>query len=433
MEEYTDNTTGVCHVLETGDDEEVRTILGDREKIRHTGIIRAGVKVPKNSCTAAEKTKFKQLEAEGLPYDEIDKALGGKPKSKDSKLFPTNVDYFVIRDCDFRRPDDAELIRSKYADPDGHVRRIPIWFTVSDLDKAIPHNFRAFDGNGNVRAYSYYNHNQLMLKYAPKSIKDPKKTDWIEIPFDPDKPPADCHKIDFGGMYRVNVEGIRGLGEIIVPTKSWYGMGDAVAQLKRVRQPNLLGRFDGMFQGKSFLELCKVEEWVKDPDGKRVRQWIITVELAIDPCELARHAETRRERGMVGLSLLNGTPREAHPFAPAAIPGVETAFTAALYPVGQPEPQAGQPEPPQAEQPEEQKEEISVRRRNCLTYLANSAKVLALTEKQIHDFAATSCFGSAVEDLSDDELAKFCENLRATIKNKDAENVKADILAVIGG
>ena len=419
MEEYTDNSTGVTHVLETGDEEEVRTILGDREKIRHTGIIRAGVKIPKNSCTPAEKAKFKQLETEGLPYDEIDKALGGRPKSKDSKLFPTNVDFFVIRDCDFRRPADAQMIRSKYADADGQVRRIPIWFTVGDLDKAVPHNFRAFDGNGNVRAYSYYNHNQLMLKYIPKTIKDPKKTDWIETPFDPDKPPADCYKIEFGGLYRVNVPEIRGLGEIVVPTKSWYGLGDAVAQLKRVRQPNLLGRFDGMFKGKPFLELCKVEEWVKDPDGKKVRQWIITVELSIDPGELAVYAEDRRDRGLNSLALLNGARplQPVSPFSPqpAAPPAAELHVA---------EPAAVEHETGGAGS------ELSERRKKCLDYLSTVAKLLAMPEKTIFDFAATSNFGAAVEDLTDDELAKFCENLRLTLKSKDPESVKADIEAV---
>lgn len=418
MEEYTDNSTGVAHVLETGDEEEVRTILGDREKIRHTGIIRAGVKVPKNTCTPAEKAKFKQLEAEGLPYDEIDKALGGKPKSKESKLFPTNVDYFVIRDCDFRRPADAQMIRDKYADADGHVRRIPIWFTVGDLDKAIPHNFRAFDGNGNVRAYSYYNHNQLVLKYAPKSIRDPKKTDWIEVSFDPEKPPADCYKIEFGGLYRVNIPDIRGLGEIVVPTKSWYGLGDAVAQLKRVRQPNLLGRFDGMFKGKPFLELCKVEEWVKDPDGKRVRQWIITVELSIDPAELAVYAEEKRDRGIIGLNTLNGARRPASLFQPGPVEP----------PVVAP-PESAAPAPAEKREQADPKE-MTERRHKCFTFMETVAKGLDLPASTIHNFAAVSCFSNAVAELDDDALAKFCEQLRGTLKNRDPESVRADIEAV---
>src|ERR1035437_4830822 len=90
--------------VETGEEEDSKALLGDSTRIFHKGIVRAGVKVIKNSCTPEEKAKFKTLEAQGFPYDEIDKALGGTPKSGKSKLFPANVDYFTIRDCDFEDP-----------------------------------------------------------------------------------------------------------------------------------------------------------------------------------------------------------------------------------------------------------------------------------------------------------------------------------------
>jgi hypothetical protein len=310
MTDEMDNSTAITHVIETGDLEEARSILGDREKIRYAGIIRAGVKVPKNTCTPQEKAKFKELEAQGLPYDEIDTILGGKPKTATSKLFPTNVDFFVIRDCDFRRPGDAAYIREHYKDPDGKVRRIPIWLTKGEIEAVIPHNFRAFGGDGSLRCVSFYDGDDLKFKYLPKDVKSPKAEDWRVLDSDDEEEATKAcgYKVQFGGLYKVNVPGLRGLGEILVPTRSWYGMGDAVGQLKGVR--GLLGRFDGLLDGNPFLELCKVQETVKDPSGKKVKQWLITIELSVDPMELARHAAKTLERGKRSLALFNGEKTE---------------------------------------------------------------------------------------------------------------------------
>jgi hypothetical protein len=322
--ESLDNSNSIAHIIETGDLEEARSILGDREKIRYAGIIRAGVKIPKNSCTAEEKKKFLELEAQGLPYDEIDRQIGGEPKTAKSKLFPTNVDNFVIRDCDFRRPSDAAYIREHFKDTDGKVRRLPVWLATDVLDQVIPHNFRAFGGDGSLRCVSFYDGDDLKFKYIKKGVTNPKTEDWqILDSDDEDAATKACgYKVQFGGLYKVNIPGLRGLGEILVPTRSWYGMGDAYAQLKKVRQ--LLGRFNGLLNGEPFLELCKVQETVKDPSGKKVKQWLITIELAVDPMELARHAENTLTRGRAALSLFNSQPAAAAYAAAHVTPAVAT-------------------------------------------------------------------------------------------------------------
>lgn len=316
-------------IIETGEVEEARMVLGDREKIRYAGVIRAGVKLPKNSCTAAEKEKFRMLEAEGLPYDDIDKQLGGTPKSGKSKLFPSNADHFIIRECDYNRPADAQYILKEFAGDDGKVRRIPVWFPVDDINVAIPHGFMAFDGSSSVRASSYYEGDTLMLKYVSKdkNILVPKKGDWVSVPFDPDAPPSDAPSgIDFCGMYRVYIPGIKGLSEIIVPTKSWYGLGDAVAVLRRAR--SIRGRFNGLLDGKPFLELCKVQQTVKAPDGKKQKQWIITLECSVDAAELERDAGSRVVRGKNSMQLLNGR-RPATTLTAAMISNEAAALDAA--------------------------------------------------------------------------------------------------------
>lgn len=396
LPEGMDNTTGIAQILETGDLEEAQSILGDREKIRYAGIIRAGVKVPKKNCKPQELALFKKLEAEGLPYDEIDRQMGGTPKSKDSKLFPTNTDYFVIRQCDFRRESDADLIMERYADKDGHVRRIPIWLTVGDLDKVVPHNFREFDGSGNVKAFSYYEGKNLMLKYVPKGTKPPyKKEDWKTCTYDPDDPPKDAPPVKFGGLYKVNIPGLKGLGEIVVPTRSWYGLGDAVAQLRRVR--SLLGRFNGLLNGEPFLELCKVEETVRTPEGEKQKQWIITVELAIDPMELARYAEPTQVAARAQHAMRMLTGRTAAPSSapqPSAVPPVDALAQG------------------------QAKTDPKVKA--AITALEEMVEKASITPEQIRSYVVFQYDGQCLDDMTVDELTAVYKAVRLELhKDRD--------------
>ncbi len=424
-----DNVNAIANIIETGEVEEAQMILGDREKIRYSGIIRAGVKIPKNSCSTADKELFKKLEAEGLPYDEIDRKIGGEPKSAKSKLFPTNCDHFVIRPCDFKREADADYILDNFADPDGHVRRIPIWLTMADIKSAIPHNFRAFDGSGSVRAVSDYQDGQLVLRYIPTGIKGPaKKEDWKTAPFNPDKPPADAPKgIQFGGLYKVNIPGLRGLGEIVVPTRSFYGMGDAVGQLKRVR--SLLGRFNGLLNGQPFLELCKVAEIVKTPDGKKQKQYIITIELSIDPMELARHAEKLMERGPAAIAMFNGHKPSAPP------PVLPTESAPPVEPIKSQDPPTAPTSTNSA--PDStgsgQSPASSVRRNKVLAYIGTLPEILhPITLAELMLFISYCNSGQTVEELSDDDLAKTATSIKDSIKG-NKELFQRDLIVAIGG
>ena len=322
----------IDEAIETGEVEEARMILGDRERVRYAGVIRAGKQVPVNSkCSAQDKALYEKLDAQGIPYDEINKQMGGKPKSRESKLTMTNIDHFVIRDCDFKKPADAQYIRETFADTDGKVRRIPIWLVTGDLGAVIPHNHAAFDGGSNIRAYTYYEGETLMIKYVPKSVgMAVKPEDWVVEAFDHDKPPVNAPTVKFGGMYKVNIPGIKGIGEIVIPTGSWYGLGDAIAVLKKVRTS--LGRFSGLLNDEPFLELVKVQEMVKAPDGTKKKQWLVTIELSIDPMELARHSENRLSRGIAAINSINGV-KSAPVVADAATVVVASAVAAKQSPV----------------------------------------------------------------------------------------------------
>jgi len=412
--EQLDATNSLVNVIETGDTEEVAMILGHKEKIRCAGIVRPGIKVLKKSATPAEVAKFKQMEAEGYGYDAIDIALGGKPKTATSKLFPSNSDYFVVRDCDFKKAGDAQFIRKNYADPDGRVRRIPVWFTVGQIDRVMPHGFKAFGGDGHVRCASFYDDadGRLKFRYVPKALLNPKADDWRVLDSDDeDEAGKACgYKVTFGGMYRVNVVGLRGLEEVIIPTKSWYGLGYSVATLRRVR--SILGRFDGLVNGKPFFELCKVKEEVTTPDGKKQDQWLVTLELSVDPIELAQYAEPQAvaARASRAMQMFSGAPASPPAAAPAA-PGPLSDLPAEL---GGDEVEAGAGE------------QVSGRRMKLMDYLSKAAHAIGLSTEQMHLFVEKQ--RGPVGSLSEDVLATVCESVRTSIKN-GAEGFKADVLA----
>lgn len=294
---------------EIGELKEVNMILGGRERVRHSGVIRPGIKVPVASATDQQKALYAKMYEEGEDFDVIDAAMlkAGSRTQQKSLLRPVNIDHFIIRDSDFSRPSDAEMIRQQYADEKGIVRRIPIWFPSNDIATAIPHNFVAFDGGHNVRCHSFYDGEDLKFRYLPKTFQGTAKPkDWLVLDTDDEHEATKAcgYKVKFGGRYHFYIEGVKSVGEMILPTCSWYGLGDGVAVLRRIR--TIYGRFSGLFDGRPFLELVKVKAKVKTPEGKRIDQWVVTVESTVDMIELQRYAENRPSRGVAALQLLNG-------------------------------------------------------------------------------------------------------------------------------
>ena len=369
------NTPNVARVIEDGDLEEIRTILGDRERIRHEGIIRPGIKIPLASCSQKEKDIYKKLYADNVPFNEIDKAMG---KTGKSRLRPSNCDYFTVRENDFKSPDNARHILENYADADGHVRRIPIWFPLGELHMVIPHNFRAFSSGG-IRAYSFYEGSELLCKHVPKDIKAPSKDDWQIRPCEETSCAAYKSKAcKFGGIFKVNVPGVRGMGQVIIPTNSWYGLGDAIANLNMIRE--VYGKFNGLFQGKPFLELCKVQEEIKIPGGQKQKQWIPTILPTVDMMELAQHCDPAsiKARAASAHSLLGNSPP-----------------------------------------PTEDTEEDSSVHEEAITYLEGLTASMGLSMEQIESYIErdfTSVSGVSFEDMSVDEIRKICTEIHARKK-----------------
>lgn len=412
-EEGLDNTNAIANIVETGDLHEVAMILGDRERVRHAGVIRPGIKIPLSGCSQKQKDIYSRMLDEGHGFEAIDSAMlqvAEKGYTKKTCLRPANSDYFTIRDEDFRRPADAQYIRNNFADTDGKVRRIPCWFSQSDINKVMPHNFRAFS-KGGLRCVSFYDGSKLKFKYLPKEFQgSPKAEDWKILDSDDEALATKACGIEvkFGGMYRVYVPGTRGAGEIICPTQSWYGLGESVGVLRRVR--SILGRFDGLLNGDAFFELCKVPEMVTTPEGKRQQQWIVTLELAADPMALARYAEPQAvaARSAEALSILTGRR------APVAEqPPVEPVATAHVEP------------PPPAVHTEDFDRVAAI---NAVVSLVTAN---GIGEREIGIYAASQGMGEDLSTMDKAGMTDLYKHVRAAMK-EDAEAFVAMVKDIAG-
>lgn len=315
------NTIGVNSVLDAGDLAEVRMILGDRDRVKHAGVIRPGIKIPLQSCTKEQIATYHEMLDAGAGFGVIDKKLVEmRPKNTQGRdarswLRPANADHFTIRPEDFRRPGDAERLVRDYQDADGKVRRLPVWFALGEIHRVIPHNYRGFSGGGIVRfSSSYAPDGNLRCRYLPQGAKVPGKDAYQERACPGLDDPQKCEdykakRCAFGGLIRCNVPGVSGVGEVIVPTQSWNGLGESIANLRRVR--DVFGRFHGLFHGGPFLELVKVREMVRTAEGKRQEQWVIVVEPSVPIEELAAAREQEgpeRARAALAIFAQRSTP-----------------------------------------------------------------------------------------------------------------------------
>lgn len=417
-----DGRYSMTDLIENGDDRDIRMILGNRDRIRPAGKIRPGIKSPVGSCSAAQKALYEKMLADNIGFDAIDAELlklEAKGSTRKSCLRPSNCDYFVIRDEDFSRASDAQLIRSKYADSDGKVRRIPVWFLMSERHRAIPHAFTAFDGGGNLRCVSFYDGDKLKFRYLPREIKAAKPEDWKVLDSEnEDEATKACGlKVSLTGAYHIQVPGVRSVGGVLVNTKSWYGLSDAMAVINEVRK--VMGRFDGLFHGEPFFELVKVVQTMK-VEGKTTKQWIVTLELSVDMMELARYAEPQAvaARSANALSLLTG--RQTSVMQPSVCQSVPDAPAA----MPDPGPPVGAANSGDIVKPDYDHAAAA-------RALSDLISPHGLTLEEMEIYSASQGHGQVFKDMSKAEMTDFYKIVRAALK-EDAENFVGMVREIAG-
>jgi hypothetical protein len=325
-----DNTTATRECLSNS--EMSSTLLEPIFRLPKAGIIRPGIKSLKKGSTPDDQAIYSKMLEEGATWDEIDRALG-KDKNGKSKLIPENVDYFTIRQEDCKNPDDAKRLHELYADPDGKIRSLPVWFSINEWHNIIPHGLRAFGKMQGIRYYSDIIEKQnadgkkefIRICRYPLHVEPGKRIyggrRYGERPCDPDNcPEYQSQNCSFGGVICCHIPGVRGVGAWLIPTTSWYSLTnikstlDIITNLTRGRIAGLVEpSADSPSRFKTVFRIRKVTETVSMIDQKsgnptKVEQDLIHLDVDIDLTELAVNYDNQRliTTGFSSAALLNG-------------------------------------------------------------------------------------------------------------------------------
>lgn len=330
--ERVDHTTGATREITNGNTEAASTLLGPVFMMPKAGVIRPGIKVLKKNCTDRDKEIYNGFLQKGATWDEIDRAIGPDGKGR-SKLIPSNADYFSIRPEDCKNPDDAKRLHDLYADDDGKIRNLPVWFSVNEWVNVIPHGLRAFGKQQGLRYFSEieeYGQNgstgfNRICKY-PLEIKPGKRVyggrKYGRRPCDPDN----CQEYqsgvcNFGGVIRCHIPGVKGIGVWLIPTTSWYSLSnikstlEIVAGLTRGRIAGLVDNDPDFPSGiRTVFRLRKTPEevsMINTQSGKsqRVEQDLIHLDVDMDITMLAVQFNSQRviSMGVDSAKLLNSS------------------------------------------------------------------------------------------------------------------------------
>jgi hypothetical protein len=301
------------------DNEEFFTpLLGDDDNIKTLGVIRPGIMVLKKESTQADVERYDRLLAQGTSWTDMAKDLG-------DKLIPQNVDYFTVNGHDCVNPANADLIKKLYADPDGRLRSIPVYFPMNEWWNIIPHRLCCYgltkglkhrsgfeyerDDRGRIADYS-------MVCETPEDLEAGKKLfggrAWTRRPCDPEScPEYQREECRFSGRIYFMIPGIKGMGSWVIPTKSWYSMKRLKKTLRDMYQLTN-GRIAYLLhKGETIFTLRKVKatipciDWEKG-ETKMRQQYLIDLDVVVDPLEVAREYSIEKvlQRGARAMTML---------------------------------------------------------------------------------------------------------------------------------
>ncbi len=290
------------------------------------GVIRPGIMVLKRGCTQEDEKIYGDGIARGYTWDEIDKRLGPDAQQK-SKLTPRNVDFFTVREDDVIDPAWARAIKEQYADPQGNIRKLPVWFSSNEWWNIIPHSLKCWSAGG-LRYWSTFKTVRNLEDGQPDRKRvceyfldgpDRKRVfggrDRGERPCDPDN----CREYQrkeckFSGSILFYMPGVPG-GPWLIPTTSWYSINAIYAALKEMKEITH-GRVAKLWiKGKAVFQLRKVKDTVSHINGgqpERKDQYLIYLEPTVDLMELASEYEDKKvmARGTTAATLLSRSAPE---------------------------------------------------------------------------------------------------------------------------
>ena len=322
-----DNTTGLTREIGYENSETIATLLGPIFRLPKAGVIRPGIKVLKKGCSEQDKGMYTSMASKGATWNEIDQILGSDTHGR-NKLIPTNVDYFTVKPEDCNNSDDAKRLHDMYADSDGTIRSLPVWFPVNEWYNIIPHGLRVFgkqvglkfhshfkeirDEGGRVTGYCRVCRFPLPVKQGKRIFGGRKKG---ERPCEPDNcPEYQRGECKFGGVIQCYIPGVKGVGVWLIPTTSWYSLSNIKSTLEIVASVTG-GRIAGLIGGKPVFRIRKAADKVSmintdSGNTQKVEQELIYLDVDVDMTELAVYYEKSQVlgRGISASQLLSTQP-----------------------------------------------------------------------------------------------------------------------------
>ncbi len=315
------NRASTAHVLTNSDDNEefLTPLLGlDDERVKTSGIIRPGIMVLRKDCSDADRVKYEQLLTRGTSWTDMAKELG-------DILTPRNVDYFTVNSHDCLNPANADLIKKLYADSDGKIRSIPVYFPMNEWWNLIPHRLCCFGATRGLKHRSGFEYERddrgrivdyRMVCETPENLEPGKRLfggrGWMTRPCDPEScleyQKEECR---LSGRIYFMIPGIKGMGSWVIPTSSFYSMKRLKKTLRDMHQLTN-GRIAYLLhKGETIFMLRKVKATIPSVDWKKGettmrQQYLIDLDVVVDPLEVAREYSVERmlEKGRKALTAL---------------------------------------------------------------------------------------------------------------------------------
>jgi hypothetical protein len=313
---HTNNNAGSGGDYEN--EEFLTPLLGCDDGVKTSGVIRPGIMALKKGHTEADLATYNQLLAQGQSWEEMAKELS-------DRLVPQNVDFFTVNAHDCLNPANAELIRKLYADADGRIRSIPVYFSLNEWWNIIPHRLCCYGSTRGLKHRSSFEYERdgagrvadyRMVCESPENLLAGKKLfggrGWTKKPCDPEAcPEYQREECRFSGKVYFMVPGVKGMGSWVVPTKSWYSMKRLKATLRDTaritngRIAYLLHKGEPIFVLRKVKATIPTIDWGKG-ESKLRQQYLIDLDVVVDPLEVAREysVEKMLEKGGRAMALL---------------------------------------------------------------------------------------------------------------------------------
>ena len=309
------------------DNEEFFTpLLGaDDDNVKTLGVIRPGIMVLKKGCEQADLERYDELLAQGTSWTDMAKELG-------DKLIPQNVDYFTANRHDCINPANADLIKKLYADPDGRIRSIPVYFPMNEWWNIIPHRLCCYGLTKGLKHRSGFEYERddrgriadyRMVCETPEDLEAGKKLfggrGWMRKPCDPEScleyQREECR---FSGRIYFMIPGIKGMGSFVIPTKSWFSMKRLkktlcdMYQLTNGRIAYLLHKGETIFVLRKVKATIPCIDWEKG-ETKMRQQYLIDLDVVVDPLEVAREYSVEKvlQKGARAMTMLGAGVEDA--------------------------------------------------------------------------------------------------------------------------